>query len=53
MSHFAMSLGELSLLIALLLILLGVGVGLFSREGSGIDVHPRSSERDDSVGSDT
>jgi hypothetical protein len=42
---------EIALLIAIIAILLGVGLGLFSRAGSEIDVHPRSAERDETAGS--
>ncbi len=40
------------LVVAVLLILVGAGIGLYSREGSGIDAHPRGSERGDTAGSD-
>ncbi len=44
--------GEGFLIVAVVLILVGAGIGLYSREGSEIDTHPRGSERGDTAGSD-
>ena len=48
---FAITLGESFLVFAVLCILLGAGIGLFSREGSEVSSHPRGPGRGDAPGS--
>ena len=43
--------GEWLLVAAVVVILLGVAMGLFTRAGSEISDHPRSSEMDETAGS--
>ena len=47
---FAITLGESFLVFAVLCILLGAGIGLFSREGREVSSHPRGPERGDAPG---
>jgi hypothetical protein len=48
----ALGTGEGAVIVALLLMVLGVGFGLYSREGSELEGHPRGPERGDTAGSE-